>query len=237
MPGDSMTFNNSRKPRIYLLEGRTKSPFFPVNRTFVKYAGGYRLKKTDKGLLEIQQPIGFTVQDDEHALAIRDELTSWLITDDWAPLEFDNEPGRIYQAIVQNSMDDFNRFAHLRQGTIQFVAVSAEGSTHDLSVLTTYQTFTIGGQEEAPWTSRTVFTAAASQYVLETNEGGKIILNFSFISGDVLEIDYFKRKVTLNGASLAVAVSLQTQWAPLTPGFMTIKASRATTVTYTERYS
>lgn len=231
-----MVFNNIRKPQILLLEGRRKSPYFPVNRQIVRYARGYRIKKTEKGLLEIQQSIGYVVEDDVDALAIRDDLTSWLITEDWAPLQFDDEPGRTYWAVVQNDMSDFERFAQLRYGTIQFVAKSAEGAMHTFNITTTFQTFTIAGQEKTPWRSKTTFSAPADQFVLETNTGGKIILNYDFIAGDVLEIDYETRDVWLNGEDLAISIALETVWFELEPGFMLMRASHETELKYTERY-
>lgn len=108
--------------------------------------------------------------------------------------------------------------------------------THTLTIPTTFQTFAIHGQESTPWTSKTTFTSAANQYILETNQGGKIILNYNFIAGDVLEIDYKKRKVTLNGNLLQTAISIYSHWFDLKPGQMQIRASQPTTLTYTERY-
>ncbi len=73
--------------------------------------------------LIINQPVGFTVRDDNHALQLKDELASWLVTDESVELQFDDEPGRIYYAVVQNSIDDFEKFAELRNGTIQFLCL------------------------------------------------------------------------------------------------------------------
>lgn len=231
-----MVFNGIRKPNVHLLKGRKKSPYFPLERQFDRYAGGYRLKKTEKGLLEIRQPIGYVVKNDTDALAFRDELTSWLITNDWAPLKFDDEPGRTYWVVVQNDMSDFERFAKLRYGTVLFVAKSAEGKTHTLNISTTFETFTITSQTATPWSSRTVFAEPASGFSLETNKGGKIILNYDFIAGDVLEVNYETRDVWLNGEDLAVSIALETMWFELEPGAVQIKASYDTELIYSERY-
>src|SRR5690606_18470152 len=48
---------------------------------------------------------------------------TWLVTDEPAPLQFDDEPGRTYYAVVQNTLDDFEKFAELRRGTIQFLCL------------------------------------------------------------------------------------------------------------------
>lgn len=241
---NSFTFNNIRNEKFHVLEGRQKAPFYPLERTLFKYSGGYRLKKTEKGLLEINQPIGYVLQHNDHLpelkneydLSLRDELASWLITDDIVPLQFDDEPGRTYHVLVQNTIDDFDRFEELRSGTLQFVSLYTTGNTYTLSVNNLSQTYNIEGQEETPWTSRTRFNAKSNQYIIETNQGGKITLNYNFIAGDVLEIDYQKRKVTLNGNNLAVALSLDSHWLPLKPKEIQIKASHNTTLTYSERY-
>ncbi|MFC7364543.1 MULTISPECIES: distal tail protein Dit [Bhargavaea] len=106
-----------------------------------------------------------------------------------------------------------------------------------LPVTTTFSPFTITGQDKTPWISRTTFPAPASSYVLETNKGGRIELKYSFIAGDVLEIDYEKRKITLNGKNIQTAMQIvPTRWFMLVPGAVEMKASHATTVEYTERF-
>jgi len=75
----------------------------------------------------IHQPSGFKFKDDEDMLSKKDELAEWLFTESVVPLQFDDEPGRTYHAVVQNSIDDFSRFADLRQGTIQFLVPDGYG--------------------------------------------------------------------------------------------------------------
>lgn len=120
---NSMTFNHTRKPWLYLIKGRRKSPFAPLRRNLVYVRGrpGALLESTDVDVLPIEQPIGFKVQDVEHELQIIDELKRWLITKDPVPLEFDDEPGRTYFAVIQNSIEDFEKMVSLRQGTLQFL--------------------------------------------------------------------------------------------------------------------
>lgn len=220
-----------------MLDGREKAPFAPINRNIVQYPGGYRLKKTERGLLEIKQPVGFLYKTDEEALQIKDDLSTWLYTEDWVPLEFDDEPGRVYMAIVQNTIDDLSSEEGVyKEGTIQFICLYSYGKTYELTITEDFQSFTIFGQYKTPWTSRTTFAESAGQYTLENNAGGKIILNYDFVPGDILDIDYFKRKVTLNDINLAMAVSLQSQWFDLKPGEVQLKASHNTTLTYSERY-
>ncbi|TPE68016.1 distal tail protein Dit [Halalkalibacterium halodurans] len=130
----SFTFNGIKKPWIYALAGRSKPPFAALRRNIVSVPGmpGAYLRSTDVDPLVINQPVGFVIQDDTHALQLKDELVMWLITDEPAPLQFDDETGRTYYAVVQNTLDDFEKFARLRQGTIQFLCLDpyAYGQTY-----------------------------------------------------------------------------------------------------------
>lgn len=110
------------------------------------------------------------------------------------------------------------------------------GKTKSINLTTSNQTFLITGQTSTPWTSRTVFTQSASQFTIVGPYDGNITLNYDFIAGDVLEIDYKKRDVYLNGNDLAVAVDLRTNWFELPVGNITLQASHGTEITYTERY-
>lgn len=232
----SMTFNNQRLNDIYLLEGRSKSPFHGINRNISRVGKHHRLKKTEKELLPISQPIGFVSKKDQTQVEIIERLTNWLITDRWATLSFDDEPGRSYLAILQNEMADFERMAWLRQGTLNFVAKATLGEQKTLTVGTESEYHTITGQEPTPWTAKVKFGIDANQYVLKGAYGRNITLNYDFIKGDVLEIDYDKRRVKLNGNNIATAVDLRTEWFELEPGEMRLETSHETEVTYYERY-
>lgn len=121
----SLTFNNIKKPWLYLLQGRYKPPFAPIQRDLIYVPGmdGAYLGNTSLRPLYINQPVGFVVKNDEHALQLKDELADWLMTNEPVPLQFDDEPGRTYYAVVQNTIEDFERFVNLRQGTIQFLCL------------------------------------------------------------------------------------------------------------------
>lgn len=123
MPHKSLTFNGERKSWIYLLEGRQKPPFPPVNNNLLRIPGmpGAHIQASDTDVLYIIQPIGYVVEDDEDFLAKKDELAEWLITKEPVELQFDDEPGRIYYAKIDGGMDDFTRFEDQRKGTITFL--------------------------------------------------------------------------------------------------------------------
>lgn len=121
----SLTFNGIRKDWLYLLQGREKPPFAPIDRRMISVPGmaGAYLSSTNVRPLPINQPIGIVAKSDVEALQIKEELAEWLFTDEPVELQFDDEPGRTYYAIVQNTIEDFSRFAEFRTGTIQFLCL------------------------------------------------------------------------------------------------------------------
>ncbi len=149
----SLTFNQQRKPWIYLLKGRRKPPFAALKRNLVYLPGvpGALLDSTDTDVLVIEQPIGFTVKDDEHERTILDELKNWLITRKPVPLMFDDEPGRTYFAVVQNTLDDYEKMVSIRKGTIQFLCLDPFSYGEEISATFPGDAVTItnNGTEEA----------------------------------------------------------------------------------------
>ena len=133
----SLIFNGIRKPWLYLLEGRQKAPFAPITRNLLRIPGrpGAILQSSETEPLIIYQPIGFVVKDDADALAKKDELASWLVTDNPVPLEFDDEPGRTYYAVVQNTITDFEQFVNQRRGTIEFLVPDGYGYGPELEAV------------------------------------------------------------------------------------------------------
>jgi len=119
----SLTFNNQRKDWLYLLRGRRKSPFAPIHRELISVPGmsGAHLAGSRAEVMRVEQPVGFVVKNDEHALQIKDELAEWLITNEPVPLTFDDEPNRTYYAVIEGTIDDFDRFVNQRRGVITFL--------------------------------------------------------------------------------------------------------------------
>lgn len=231
-----MRFNGIKKDYIKVnmeLFRPLTPPIEYESRPLVK--GGDRVRKRRFASMELPVPI--TIKSDQPIEMLIEDMSNWLVHDEPKKLEFVDAPNRYYLARY-NGMEYLKRNPYYAMGTIFFYLPEGYrfGKTNDLNIISTFQTFNILGQDKTPWTSKTTFTSSANQYILETNQGGKIILNYNFIAGDVLEIDYKKRKVTLNGNLLQTAISIYSHWFDLKPGQMQIRASHQTTLTYTERY-
>ncbi len=106
-------------------------------------------------------------------------------------------------------------------------------------------TETIGGHKPTAWKTKTTFEENQSGYELQFNSPGKsdlrdickIKLNYEFVRGDVLEIDYNKRKVTVNGVDRSnILVILQSNYMELPVGEVEFEAGHDTELFYSERY-
>ena len=230
-----MTFNGIRKPHIYLLEGRRKAPFAPISRSIRPMRKNDRLGSSKHELLPISQPIGYIVEDDQDALAIADELAEWLITKDVAPLKFDDEPGRTYWAVVQNSIDDLDRLSYTRQGTIQFLSFYTTGESEEINVTDIETNHTITGQTDTPWTIEVLFEEKTSRFEFWAGDI-YLQLNHKFIVGDKLTISYTGREVWLRDIDLRKSVSMSSHFEELKPGTVSMRASHAAVLKYDERY-
>lgn len=235
MSNPIMTFNGSTNNDIYLVRGRSKSAFHPLNRIIVSNGKTHRITKTEKGLLTIDQPIGFVAKTDEKHMDIVERLTDWLITKDWSQLSFSDELGRSYLAVLQDGVD-LEKIAWLRQGTLSFIAKATLGQQKTIQVTTTPTNHTITGQDETPWSVEVVFTEATDTFELKTNRGLYLLLGYNFIEGDRLTIKYKSREVWLNGEDLRHAVRLKTNYEMLEPGIMEVSASHDCKLFYDERY-
>ncbi|MBN6887028.1 putative phage tail component-like protein [Cytobacillus horneckiae] len=233
-----MLFNNQRNNKIIVLEGRQKAPFAPLTREVVKKRNGHRLKRTQRELLEITQPIGFKALTPHEALQIKDEIASWLVTKEVVPLVFDNEPLRTYWVVVDGTLDDLSKMerSKLWQGTVRFLCFYTTGKQETLNLTTAFKDFLITGQTETPWVINVVFTERSSKFEVEANNVLFLQLNYEFVAGDRLSISYVGRKVTLNGQDLRRAVSMNSNFVEMQPGPLSIKASHGSTLKYDERF-
>ncbi|WP_313429867.1 distal tail protein Dit [Siminovitchia terrae] len=230
-----MTFNGTRKPFVTVLE--KKRPYWaPLNRNIHTTRSGHtRLLNTEKEVLIIPVTLFIDGNSKEDLLSKAEEVAGWLITKEEEKLTFDDQPNRHFMAALDGGVDA-DEIVSFSRCSIEFSCLYKMGAEHTLPITTSNQTFAITGQESTPWTSRTRFTVPQSSFNLETSRGGKVILNYDFIAGDVLEIDYDKRDVRLNGKDLAVSLAFETVWKELEPGPVQIKASHPTDLSYSERY-
>ncbi|MHB0801698.1 phage tail family protein [Bacillus thuringiensis] len=118
----SFKFNNERKNYIQIAKGWKRSTWAPLKRNFLSTPGypGARLLNTQTEMRVLSIPVGIIVPDDTDLEMVKEEIASWLITDQPVELIFDVEPNRTYLAVVDDSFD-LDEFVTLGIGTLTFI--------------------------------------------------------------------------------------------------------------------
>jgi predicted phage tail component-like protein len=231
----NLTFNNDRKSFVKVLK-RGRPYWAPRNVEIVTNNNKHRIKKIEKEPLPL--PVTIAIEgDSRNDLSDKaEEVAAWLNTDEEKPLTFDDNPNRSYWAVLDGSVD-VEEIVTFSTASLEFIGLYKTGSKQQTITLnTTAKYYPITGQESTPWHARTTFKKSAKQFYIKGSYGRNVTLNYDFIEGDVLDIDYDKRRVKLNGKDIAVSVSLMTQWFELPPGNVNLYASHETELTYYERY-
>lgn len=118
----SLSFNGIKKDYLICERGKRRSAFAPIKRNLLPIEGmpGAYLESTDTEVRVIQQPITINAKDRMDERKLEEDLSAWLITGQPAELIFDEEPDRVYYAVIDGSLDieDIARFG---KGTITFI--------------------------------------------------------------------------------------------------------------------
>lgn len=220
-----MIFNGIEKDYITVLRGRDR-PFF----------------ESEDGR-KITVPIYIRHDGFPHYQKLKEEIAYWLKHDEPKSLEFKDDDDRMYWAKVE-SIEQGDEYNFSADATIEFECDSKYSHKRTLTITDTL-TSNIDGHKSTPWETKTTFTANKTSYELQFNAPnktdlrsiGKIKLNYNFVTGDVLEIDYSKRKVTVNGVDRTnILVILQSNFMELPIGEVEFTASHKTEFYYHERY-
>ncbi|MBG9670004.1 distal tail protein Dit, partial [Bacillus thuringiensis] len=118
----SFTFDNQRKEYIQIEKGWSPPTWAPLKRNFFKTPGypGARLLGTETDPRPLPVPVGIIVPDGTDLETLKEEIASWLITEQAAELTFDTKLDRTYIAVID---EDFNvdDFVSLGKGTLKFI--------------------------------------------------------------------------------------------------------------------
>lgn len=230
-----MIFNGIEKEyiRVHIDLLRPPTPPIEFNTTPIR-GGGSRTRK--KRFTDLILPVPVTIYGNPTIEDLNEDLTKWLVHEEPKKLSFKDRPDRYYLAEYESM--DLDERKYRAKGTINFYLAQGYrfGADELLNLTDVMSPFNIKGQVETPWKSKTIFTVPQSQFFIRGYFGRNITLNYNFIAGDVLEIDYETRDIFLNGNDLAVALSLESNWFDLPTGNVYLRASHPTELVYTERY-
>lgn len=227
-----MIFNNESKDYLTVTMELYRSPTPPIefiNRDL--RSGGTEVK--DKRFTDMTLSVPIVIRSDEAIEYLKEDLSNWLYHDKPKKLSFKQIPDRYYLA-EYDSME-LDEKAGYGKGVINFYLAQAYryGQTKTLTVNPNSQSYEITGQKETSWKSVTIFKSSLKTFSIASNFG-EIKINYSFVAGDVLRINYDKREITINGNNIDVGLSLNSQWFKLQPKIMSIKATSQTTIEYIE---
>lgn len=144
----SFSFNGIKKPYLKIERGRRNSAFVPLVRNFTYIPGmpGAHLSSTDKDIRQITQPFFIEAPTREELETLKEDLAAWLVHDEPKPLIFDDEPNRVYYAVVDGSLD-VEKIVNYGRGTITFLCPDPYKYGPEKSV--TADSFYVDGTVEA----------------------------------------------------------------------------------------
>lgn len=117
----SFTFGGIKKD--YLVCGKKgRSAFAPITRNLITVAGlpGSLLESTTTEIRTIEIPVTVVGKDRFEVRKLEEDLATWLIHEEPRELVFDDEPDRVYYALVNGSLD-IDDIANFGKGTLRFI--------------------------------------------------------------------------------------------------------------------
>lgn len=230
---NSITFNGIRKPYVSVLS-RDIPYWFPRTPEIVTNKNRHRIKRITIEPMPIPLTLAIDGDSREDLANKAEEVADWLITTKEAPLVFDHKPNRAFYTVLNGAVD-VDEIVMFGTASLEFVALYKTGKSKQIPATTSEKQHQITGQTETPWTVEVSFKANTNKFELWAGDI-YLLLNYSFIAGDKLVVNYVGREVFLNGNDLRKAVSMSSHFKELKPGTVEIKASVPCTIKYDERY-
>ncbi|MFJ8457268.1 distal tail protein Dit [Bacillus paramycoides] len=120
----SFTFNGERRDYLFILMGFNRSAWAPLSRDILKVPGmpGGHLIQTNTDIREIEVPVIMKAINQADMQKVKEDLASWLVTDEAKELIFDDEKDRTYMAVIDGEAE-LDELVFRGKGTIKFVCV------------------------------------------------------------------------------------------------------------------
>ncbi|MEV5038867.1 phage tail family protein [Peribacillus frigoritolerans] len=235
----NFTFNGISKPYLSALKGSNRQPWAPIEWTFQevpKRPGALPVKK-NTGVRALPLPVFLKADSIEDLQKVKEDLAEWLIHDEPKPLIFDDEPDRIYYAVVDGSFDP-DEILKWGQGVIPFICPDPYKYGEEESLILDDSPIRNVGTLKANPVFSIKFMANITNYTVSVNEKTlKVIWNFK--QNDLLMIDTSKRKIIINNLVKMTALDLSSKWPEFIKGQNNIVADRTVaniTVTFRPRW-
>ncbi|MCB5900267.1 distal tail protein Dit [Bacillus cereus] len=118
----SFSFNGERKSYIHIERGWKRPAWAPLRRNLLNAPSyqGARLLSTDTDMRVLPVPVGIIAPNGIDTERLKEEIASWLITEQPAELIFDIENERTYLAVVDEEFN-IDEFVDIGKGVLKFI--------------------------------------------------------------------------------------------------------------------
>lgn len=171
-----------------------------------------------------------------------DQLNAILLEGEVVPVTFSDEPDITYYAYLNGETDDDEHY-FITRGTIPFMRnpykyKPEKTITDDTGTITVNN----DGARNKNLIITATFSASETDYKITKNSTGEFVrVIFDFSAGDILELDFKKRKVTINGNIRMTSLDFSSNWFDLNNGANTLvidnPSSSASTLKYNPRFT
>ncbi|MCJ0846010.1 phage tail family protein [Bacillus cereus] len=118
----SFSFNGERKSYIHIERGWKRPAWAPLRRNLLNAPSyqGARVLSTDTDMRVLPVPVGIIAPNGIGLERLKEEIASWLITEQPAELIFDIENDRTYLAVVDEEFN-IDEFVDIGKGVLKFI--------------------------------------------------------------------------------------------------------------------
>ncbi|MDA1966227.1 distal tail protein Dit [Bacillus cereus] len=118
----SFSFNGERKSYIHIERGWKRPAWAPLRRNLLNAPSyqGARLLSTDTDMRVLPVPVGIIAPNGIGLERLKEEIASWLITEQPAELIFDIENERTFLAVVDEEFN-IDEFVDIGKGVLKFI--------------------------------------------------------------------------------------------------------------------
>lgn len=237
----SFSFNGIKKDYIIPLKGSNRPFSAVVSRTYQDVpgrAGAHLVKRRNTGMRTLNIPVMIRGESIAGLQGLKEDVAAWLIHDEVKPLIFDDEPERIYYAVVDGSFDPEEL---IRDMTCTIPFVCPDGFKHgpEETHIIIGGPIVYSGTAPASPVIEVTFTQDAQNCVITHVETGKEMhFIYGFAAGNKLVIDLARRKYTVNQVLRMDIYDWRNHPFELSPGNNTITIDKPAnmTVKYQTRF-
>lgn len=218
-------FNGIAKDYIKVLQDESRPAAPVIRRSTFEIANrhGYQVGRMTYGARVINIPFALFFCGLEDLQSKKEELARWLIHREAKPLEFADEPERIYYAHYTGGLERLDESVSVAKGVMAFTCYDPFKYGEIVHAGVNFENV---GSERTPCLVRVHFRGSAAMYrITHVQQGKETRINWSFINNDILEIDMDRRIIRINGHVRMAAFDFRSAMFDILPGQNTLTSN------------